>query len=47
MLREGIIVRHIEGPMVRVTIGLEEENKEFLAALKQVFIRIECMVGAT
>ena len=36
MLREGIIVRHIEGPMVRVTIGLEEENREFLAALKRV-----------
>jgi histidinol-phosphate aminotransferase len=36
MLREGIIVRHIEGCMVRVTIGLEEENREFLAALKRV-----------
>jgi histidinol-phosphate aminotransferase len=36
MLREGIIVRHLEGPMVRVTIGLEEENREFLAALKRV-----------
>ena len=36
MLREGIIVRHIEGRMVRVTIGLEEENREFLAALKRV-----------
>ncbi len=36
MLREGIIIRHIEGPMVRVTIGLAEENKEFLAALKRV-----------
>jgi histidinol-phosphate aminotransferase len=36
MLRGGIIVRHIEGAMVRVTIGLEEENREFLAALKRV-----------
>jgi histidinol-phosphate aminotransferase len=36
LLREGIIVRHIEGHMVRVTIGLEEENREFLAALKRV-----------
>ena len=36
MLREGIIIRHIEGPMVRVTVGLEEENREFLAALKRV-----------
>jgi len=36
MLREGIIVRHIEGRMVRVSIGLEEENRECLAALKRV-----------
>jgi histidinol-phosphate aminotransferase len=36
MLKEGIIVRHIEGRMVRVTIGLEEENREFFAALKRV-----------
>lgn len=36
LLREGIIIRHIEGAMVRVTIGLEEENREFLAALKRV-----------
>jgi histidinol-phosphate aminotransferase len=38
MLREGIIVRHIEGSKVRVTIGLEEENREFLAALKRVIL---------
>ena len=36
LLRESIIVRHIEGRMIRVTIGLEEENREFLAALKRV-----------
>jgi histidinol-phosphate aminotransferase len=36
LLREGIIVRHIEGPMLRVTIGLEEENHAFLEALKRV-----------
>jgi histidinol-phosphate aminotransferase len=36
LLQEGVIVRHIEGRMVRVTIGLEEENREFLAALKRV-----------
>ncbi len=36
LLREGIIVRHIEGRMLRVTIGREEENAAFLAALKQV-----------
>jgi len=36
LLREGVIVRHIEGPMLRVTIGLEEENCAFLEALKRV-----------
>ncbi|MDP1768567.1 MAG: histidinol-phosphate transaminase [Nitrospirota bacterium] len=36
MLSEGIIIRHIEGSMVRVTIGLEEENREFLAVFKRV-----------
>jgi histidinol-phosphate aminotransferase len=36
LLREGIIVRHIEGPMVRVTIGRPEENAAFLDALKKV-----------
>jgi histidinol-phosphate aminotransferase len=39
LLREGVIVRHIEGRMIRVTIGLEEENREFLAALKRVIQR--------
>ncbi len=36
MLREGVIIRHIEGRMVRVTVGLEEENREFLTALQRV-----------
>ena len=36
LLREGVIVRHIDGDMLRVTIGLEEENAAFLAALKRV-----------
>src|SRR5215510_9757126 len=36
LLREGVIVRHIVGPMLRVTIGLEEENRAFLEALKRV-----------
>ncbi len=36
LLREGVIVRHIEGRMVRVTVGLPEENRRFLAALKKV-----------
>jgi histidinol-phosphate aminotransferase len=36
LLREGIIVRHIEGRMLRVTIGLPEENQLFLSALQNV-----------
>ena len=36
LLRLGVIVRHIEGRMIRVTIGQAEENKTFLAALGQV-----------
>jgi histidinol-phosphate aminotransferase len=36
LLREGIIVRHIEGTRLRVTIGREEENVAFLHALKTV-----------
>jgi len=36
LLREGIIVRHIEGTMLRVTIGQAEENTAFLQALKNV-----------
>jgi histidinol-phosphate aminotransferase len=39
LLREGVIVRHIEGPMMRVTIGLPEENQLFLAALRTVLER--------
>jgi histidinol-phosphate aminotransferase len=36
LLREGVIVRHIHGPMVRVSIGLPDENQLFLAALRNV-----------
>lgn len=36
LLRLGVIVRHIEGRMIRVTIGQEDENTLFLAALGQV-----------
>lgn len=39
LLREGVIVRHIEGRMLRVTIGLPEENTRFLQALKAVLQR--------
>jgi len=36
LLRQGIIVRHIEGRLLRVTIGLPGENRYFLDALKKV-----------
>jgi histidinol-phosphate aminotransferase len=36
LLREGIIIRHIEGHMLRVTVGLPEENQRFLQALATV-----------
>jgi histidinol-phosphate aminotransferase len=36
LLRHGVIVRHIQGRMLRVTIGLPEENRHFLQALKTI-----------
>ncbi|MBK9307630.1 MAG: histidinol-phosphate transaminase [Nitrospira sp.] len=36
LLREGIIVRHIGGTMIRVTIGLADENDAFLQAFRKV-----------
>lgn len=36
LLREGVIVRHIGGRMLRVTIGLPEENHMFLSAFARV-----------
>ena len=36
VLRKGISVRHIDGRMLRVTIGLPEENHLFLSALEDV-----------
>ena len=36
LLQEGVIVRHIAGSMLRVTIGRPEENRRFLTALGRV-----------
>ena len=36
LLKEGVIVRHIGGSMIRVTIGQPEENTRFLKALKKI-----------
>jgi histidinol-phosphate aminotransferase len=39
LLREGVIVRHLEGRMLRITIGLPEENRLCLQALGKVLDR--------
>lgn len=36
LLREGVIVRHLNGTMLRVTIGQPDENTAFLQALQKV-----------
>lgn len=36
MLKEGVIIRHIGGPNLRVTIGLPEENKRFVEVFRRV-----------
>ena len=36
LLRFGVIVRHIDGSMLRVTIGLPEENEKFILALRTI-----------
>lgn len=36
LLHQGVIVRHVRGSMIRVTIGTPEENRRFLKALADV-----------
>ena len=36
LLKQGVIVRHIKGTMIRVTVGKPPENQRFLQALKNV-----------
>ncbi len=36
LLREGVIVRHLDGTMLRVTIGQPDENTAFIQALHKV-----------
>lgn len=36
LLRFGVIVRHIDGTMLRITVGLPEENERFIAAFHAV-----------
>jgi histidinol-phosphate aminotransferase len=36
LLRRGVIVRHLGGPCLRVTVGLPQENQRFIEALQAV-----------
>ena len=36
LLRQGVIVRPVGDKEVRVTIGLPEENRKFIEALKKI-----------
>lgn len=36
MLKQGVIIRHIGGANLRVTVGLPEENRRFVEALRAV-----------
>ncbi len=36
LLRQGVIVRHLGGAFLRVTVGLPQENDRFIAALQAV-----------
>src|SRR5579884_2146157 len=36
LLHKGVIIRHLEGLHLRVTIGLPKENKRFIKSLKEV-----------
>jgi histidinol-phosphate aminotransferase len=39
LLRQGVIVRHLDGQMLRITIGLPEENRQVLESLRNVLGR--------
>lgn len=41
LLRQGVIVRPVGPHQIRVTIGLPEENKAFIEALKKIFRRLK------
>jgi histidinol-phosphate aminotransferase len=36
LLRRGVIVRHLAGPFLRVTVGLPQENHRFIETLQSV-----------
>lgn len=46
LLRQGVIIRHLEGVHLRVTIGLPAENRRFIRSLKEVLSRIFKAAGS-
>jgi histidinol-phosphate aminotransferase len=45
LLREGVIVRHFDGPWLRITVGLPEENTRCVAALERALSDNEPVSG--
>lgn len=45
LLREGVIVRHFDGPWLRITVGLPEENTRCMAALERALSNNESVSG--
>ncbi len=41
LLQKGVIVRHIKGSMIRVTVGQTFENQRFLEALQEVLPHVD------
>jgi histidinol-phosphate aminotransferase len=39
LLQKGVIIRHLEGRCLRVTVGLPGENRRFIRTLKEVLLR--------
>jgi len=38
LLRKGVIIRHLEGNRLRVSVGLQKENRRFIRTLKEVLL---------
>ena len=41
LLREGVIIRYLEGNVLRVTVGLPRENRRFIQALQTILSKAE------
>ncbi|HIE64248.1 MAG: histidinol-phosphate transaminase [Nitrospira sp.] len=47
LLRKGVIIRHLEGMHLRVTVGLPRENRRFVRTLKDVLLSMSLIAGST